>query len=204
MRLFCCLLRKKKRSKLQKDHVGLRGGREILYWADNRFWGKSNSSWKSEHMRSSTAKSSAPEAASCRHYLKEGHRGERSRCNQTFLGWEKGNKCILLAEELTQVWGADSRQVKLHSLETAWPERLLARHVGVTGSGSSAMAMLWLSQGTFSFPQTTSRKSRDNGTESSGNTIAVSSGIYILRLIVDWAWLTDTEWSISVFWLQEP
>ena len=77
-------------------------------------------------MRNSTAKSSAPEAASCRHYLKDGHRRERSRCNQTFLGWEKGNKCILLAEELTQVWGADSRQVKLHSLETAWPERLLA------------------------------------------------------------------------------
>lgn len=205
MRLFCCLLRKKKkRSKLQKGPVGLRGGREILYWADNRFWGKSNSSWKSEHMRNGTAKSRAPDAASCRRYLKDGHRRERSRCNRTFLGWEKGNKRILLAEELTQVWGAGSRQVKLHSLETAWPERLPAHHVGVTGSGSSAMAMLWLSQGTFSFPQTISRKSRDNGTESSGNTIAVSSGIYILRLIVDLAWLNDTEWSISVFWLQEP
>lgn len=145
-------------------------------------------------MWNSTAKSSAPDAASCRHSLKDGHRRERSRCDQTFLGWEKGNKCILLAEELTQVWKADSRQVKLLGLETApRPERLHARHVGVTGSGSPAMAMLWLSQGTFSFPQTISRKSRDNGTESSGSIIAVSSGIYILRLIVDLEWLNDAE-----------
>lgn len=59
----------------------------------------------------------APDAASCCHYLKDSHRRERSRCNQTFLGWEKGNKCILLAEELTQVWKVDSRQVQ--GLETA-------------------------------------------------------------------------------------
>lgn len=207
MRLFCCLLRKKKKKQTTKGSRGFEGGKgnSLLSWQP--FLGQKQQfvkKRKSEHMRNGTAKSRAPDAASCRRYLKDGHRRERSRCNRTFLGWGKGNKRILLAEELTQVWGAGSRQVKLHSLETPWPERLPARHVGVTGSGSSAMAMLWLSQGTFSFPQTISRKSRDNGTESSGNTIAVSSGIYILRLIVDLAWLNDTEWSICVFWLQEP
>lgn len=53
--------------------------------------------------------------------------------------------------------------------------------------------MLWPTQGDFSFPQTVSRKPRNNGTESSANIIAVSPRICILRLIVDLAWLNDAE-----------